>query len=318
MFNSPNVFYSNNPQTIYDNNWLVDLDKVKSLKKHKLCVLDFSSENYGIGDWIYEIYQTLEQNNVNFILLTHDPKNHLWYPKLLHYSHWYYDSITEFKNSQDHVSNKRKYKWSCMNLTPRPHRIFNFLLLRIKDYYKDGAFTMHREDASRCNRPDDIILNNKHIDEWNSILPTLPPKSDTSSNGRDLNIPQLTDSYIHLVTESTIINKIFVTEKTWKPIASKQLFLIFGNPGIVNYLRNIGVDVFDDVVDHSYDIVEDWENRLKKIHHSLEKLLSMDLENIYNMTNERRQRNFDLFWSEQFATQYKLDLMSKINFYRNI
>jgi hypothetical protein len=126
-------------------------------------------------------------------------------------------------------------------------------------------------------------------------------------------LPANTDAYIHLVTETTVIPKIFVSEKTWKPIAAGQLFLIFGNPGIVSYLRNCGVDVFDDIVDHSYDSIVDWQCRLHAIHDQIAYLLNQNLKDIYITTSKRRTENTKKFFAGEFDNQYKQTLLQCIN-----
>jgi hypothetical protein len=112
-----------------------------------------------------------------------------------------------------------------------------------------------------------------------------------------------------------VIPRIFITEKTWKPIAAQQLFLVFGNPGTIHALRQLGVDVFDDIIDHSYDLEADWKLRLDKIYNSLEKLLCQNLNNIYQLTQSRRQHNADLCQSGAFGHRYQTDLQSAIDNY---
>lgn len=48
-------------------------------------------------------------------------------------------------------------------------------------------------------------------------------------------------------------DRLFFTEKSAKPFLMSQIPLFIAAPGYVNQLRNLGFDVFDDIVDHSYD-----------------------------------------------------------------
>jgi hypothetical protein len=110
-----------------------------------------------------------------------------------------------------------------------------------------------------------------------------------------------------------VIPRLFVSEKTWKPIAAEQIFLVFGNPGTIEYLRSQGVDVFDDLIDHRYDSVDDWQQRLHMIHQQLKQLIDRDLEDIYIATLERRQRNSEKFFSGAFDPQYSQTIKQCIN-----
>ncbi|HAW05766.1 MAG TPA: hypothetical protein DCW83_13855 [Saprospirales bacterium] len=57
----------------------------------------------------------------------------------------------------------------------------------------------------------------------------------------------------------------FLSEKAYKPFATGQLFVMHGCVGTVRALRDQGYDVFDDIISHDYDLVEDGIERAKKI-----------------------------------------------------
>jgi hypothetical protein len=48
----------------------------------------------------------------------------------------------------------------------------------------------------------------------------------------------------------------FITEKTWKPIKFGQPFVVIGPAGTLAALRTAGYSVFDDVLDNTYDTIE--------------------------------------------------------------
>jgi hypothetical protein len=159
-----------------------------------------------------------------------------------------------------------------------------------------------------------VILDQTMINEWTQLKVTLPVFVKNNHNpDSEIDTPANTDSYIHLVTETTVKPKIFLSEKTWKPIASEQLFLVFGNVGIISYLRDQGVDVFDDLIDHSYDNEQNWENRLIMIHEQLRKLINMDLEFIYKDTEQRRRNNQQKFFMGEFDKKFYQTIMECIN-----
>jgi hypothetical protein len=45
----------------------------------------------------------------------------------------------------------------------------------------------------------------------------------------------------------------FITEKTFRPIAYGKLFLVIGSPEFEQNLKRMGFDIFDDIIDKSYD-----------------------------------------------------------------
>jgi hypothetical protein len=314
-FNIPDLnkfFYFNDPATIYDRNFhqlnQFDIEKIKELKKYSLVIANLSSEHYG-RDTIDIVYDCFESCNINFILLSHEINDHQRREKLFFYPHWYHWARANFKKTyRINVSTiEKKYNVSCLNAHPRFQRIYNFLILRKKPYFKDWLFSMHQATYAPF-RHDDYTLPPEYVSEWEQIQPTLEAREElvlnTHISSNTLN-PAYTDSYINLVTEVTVIPKIFVSEKTWKPIANAQLFLIIGNPGTVDYLRNAGVDVFDDIIDHAYyDNEPNWEQRIKKVHELLESLTQQDLYTINKHTQDRRIRNAERFFNGEFDTQY--------------
>ncbi len=48
-----------------------------------------------------------------------------------------------------------------------------------------------------------------------------------------------------------------LTEKTLKALGSGLPFVVFGNAGVIGGLRDLGFDVFDDLLDHGYDALAD-------------------------------------------------------------
>jgi hypothetical protein len=111
-------------------------------------------------------------------------------------------------------------------------------------------------------------------------------------------------SYIHITVETLVKDAIFISEKTWKPVGSGQLFCMVGCLGTVSYLRELGVDVFDDIIDHSYDSDPDWVCRINRMHDSLAQLVRQDLSKVYKQTQQRRQQNQKLFFNGKFGMHY--------------
>lgn len=285
-------------------------EKLESLSKYKLVVVNACSEHWGSGGGKVAVEQCVTAN-LNFLVLTHSPHEHLLHPRLLYYPYWYYYSIRHFKKIKTH--GVKKYKLSCLNGSPRPHRISNYLTLLNKSYF-DQIFISFFKTMPEP-RQDDVDLTESEVHEWNIIKKHLPVKKVS----QNINIPAFTESYIHLVTETTVVPNIFITEKTWKPIASGMLFLIFGNPGTVDHLRELGVDVFDDIIDHKYyDNQLDWRMRCKCIHTLIDYLITQDLEKIYKTTHDRRLENQKRFFNGDFDPGYNQEISLQIEKLKNV
>ncbi|MDA9373798.1 hypothetical protein N9R43_00230 [bacterium] len=74
------------------------------------------------------------------------------------------------------------------------------------------------------------------------------------------------------IDPAVAIDAPFLSEKSYKPFLTGQLFLIHGDVGTIAVLREQGYDVFDDVLDHHYDLIQDPILRTRKICEEVERL----------------------------------------------
>jgi hypothetical protein len=82
------------------------------------------------------------------------------------------------------------------------------------------------------------------------------------------------NSYINITTESCYFhNEIHITDKTIKPLYFYQIPLFLASYQHVSYVKNrYGFDVFEDIIDHSYDDEIDNKVRFKKIIKEIDRL----------------------------------------------
>ena len=66
-------------------------------------------------------------------------------------------------------------------------------------------------------------------------------------------------------TDSLSWRNVFITEKSYKTFAWYQFPIWYAVPGLVEKIREQGFDVFDDIIDHSYDYDTDPNTRMDKV-----------------------------------------------------
>lgn len=98
-------------------------------------------------------------------------------------------------------------------------------------------------------------------------------------------------------------NRRFVTEKTMMAIYNKQIPIILSVTNTVEYLRSLGLDMFDDIVDHSYDLEENPEKRIKMVADQIEKICKFDFTNKKHSLNLRLNKNIRI--GDNFFNSYK-------------
>lgn len=294
-----------------DRGWVVpDIERIQSLAANYDFVLaNCSTEHWG-SERDFPLVATLhdllaEHYAKNFVCLCHDPDDELHRPSILYFpffawwrAGWKFDPDAIKKTS-------RTYLVSNLNHNVRDFRIACYLSLKKKKYAEHCMITAYNKSASLDGYDGHFVLTDNEQTEWQNCKQHLPHRIlDNHYPLGDLRHPALSDSYLHLITETTIKDKIFVTEKTWKPIAAGQLFMIWGNQGIVAHLRSLGVDVFDDIIDHNYDLIQDHRTRLNSIMEQLDRLAELDFATIYENTLSRRELNSRKFFANDFVRPY--------------
>ena len=129
-------------------------------------------------------------------------------------------------------------------------------------------------------------------------------------NDIDLSIdhPAYQETYVNLVTETNIRRSTpMLSEKTFKPIVAGQLFILIASPGAVQFLRDIGIDTFDDIIDHYYDTVIDPRSRIDLALDQIDQLDHVDLKSIYDQIKPRLIKNSEYFLSQEFRNQFSLN-----------
>lgn len=121
-------------------------------------------------------------------------------------------------------------------------------------------------------------------------------------NGQDQDIYEkpYNDSKFSLITESNVNNnEQFITEKIWKAIIMKHVFVVYGNYKTLETMQSEGFKTFNSVFDESYDNEIDAATRAWKIIELCKKLKQMDSQELYNKTKEIREHNFKVFFTKE-------------------
>lgn len=217
-----------------------------------------------------------------------------------------YDNFINYNFSET----PKKYKLSCLNGSRWHHRKWTYLQLTRKPYFNELVFSYgNRQDKN----PHDYMNEIQLTSEENNQLIQLPSEvkfiDDDEFIGIDITInhPAYQETYINLVTETNINGSMsMLSEKTFKPIVAGQLFVLIAAPKSIQFLRDIGIDTFDDIIDHSYDTIVDSRLRLETVITQIDYLMTVDLKQLYNQIKPRLQRNSEYFRSKEFRQQFPL------------
>lgn len=204
-----------------------------------------------------------------------------------------------------------------LNNSCRLHRVFLLFELVRRGISLDTCsflFSTGGHSGSKFNKQVyldsvDKLYQNNIIDPLGVLLLhsiELPKNLDYNLNDYSFinnQINQLYKPILNLVTENVMgmtdgdespYGLITFTEKIIKPFIAKQIPLFIALPGLQNELRKLGFDLFDDLINTSYELEKSPTKRIEMIVDELERLLSIDLVDYKNKNQHRFDSNYDL------------------------
>ena len=126
-----------------------------------------------------------------------------------------------------------------------------------------------------------------------------PEDKPKATHSYDLHKLYSSKTCFEIVSETCVAhNKRCVTEKTFKAILSKNVFLLMGNPYSLNLLKSLGFKTFSDIIDESYDEEKIFYKRFLLICKEIKKLCSYEVNKLYNKLeplNEIVEHNYNHF-----------------------
>jgi len=144
----------------------------------------------------------------------------------------------------------------------------------------------------------------------------LPPSLANACASADFDAQDYKSTEIEVVLETLFDDdRLHLTEKSLRPIACAQPFILAGTHGSLEYLRSYGFKTFGDVWDESYDLVEDPAERLTQIAELMKQIANWDSgtrENKLAQARQIAQYNRDLFFSDRFFSTVSNELRDNL------
>jgi hypothetical protein len=114
--------------------------------------------------------------------------------------------------------------------------------------------------------------------------------NDNVSNFKNNLTSSYQNCFVEFINETSCPEKCFLlTEKTLNSVYACNFPIWICSKGTVKFLREIGLDVFDDIIDHSYDNIEDAAERIYKAV-ELNKTFLLDNELVKNKWQQCKSR----------------------------
>jgi hypothetical protein len=209
----------------------------------------------------------------------------------------------------------RSYKYDFLTFNrivnnDRSYRIYFVSLLKEQELVNHGQVSFNIADNQFDDWRDEISdFNSKlseraklHVEKYMVNVNKLIVDSLQVPGSASADIPRNTDAFWHVVTETVFYyDKLHLTEKIFKPIVSKQPFMLLAAPGNLAYLKGYGFKTFDSVIDESYDDIVDNDLRTEAVVRQLHwycNLTPGEKTDVIKQLEPIIQHNFDHFYGE--------------------
>lgn len=204
-----------------------------------------------------------------------------------------------------------KYPFICLNNKNHSHRCALIDELARNNLLDKGIVTWHRfprEQSSKFNYEFKYYDDSLRFidDDFHTILDSfLIPK-------------QYHESFLHVVGEATL-KVTCISEKTWLPILYKKPFVIMGIEGINQKLKELGFELYDEIIDYSFDSEPDMQKRAHAISENVKRISEQNVNDLYQLVKEKTIRNYNNYMRVLHDASYVPDIMKEriLDIYHN-
>jgi hypothetical protein len=222
------------------------------------------------------------------------------------------------------------HHYVCLNRSPRweRYRVVEQLLDRGLESYGKISYGTSVTDLYATGDVDDRSATGKYRDRFPMVIDF---DNVDIEQGYNVDSPAITGALFNIVTESAYElepgttapssqwQQQFptVSEKTWKAFILKQIPIFVAPAGTVAALRTFGFDLFDDVIDHRYDLESDPVLRVNQVADQVERMCQWSMIELIatkNSLRKRFQHNVDQMY--HWRGNHKADTPKFVEYFR--
>ena len=315
------VVLSNIYEGLYMNDFyklIVELKKEFGLKKYQIIVI---TPNFYKGEFENEITIISEP------FLLYDLS--LNYNEITSKDYFVHNYKVELSDTEKYISTKKeKFFLSYNKNATREVRLYFILWLIKKNLINDTLYSLLVKPNLTENDRKNIWFNSEYTEICDLSLYTeefnnLPNKvldwdlDDQSeehikfSNTKFTTSDHYSSTLFSIVTETSFdYESLTLTEKTFKPIANCHPFLIIGDYHSHLKLKDLGFELYDDLINYSFDDIFDPQRRLNRVLSEISRIHSLGEE--YIMEWYKKNINKIEYNRDKFLEYSKKNLFKKV------
>lgn len=313
-YNEENLYYLISPNGAHNEDNL-DLipevyNDVKNGKYKLLYDFSFEGDCRAIGNFVRQMMQHGIENGQYKILISSDKLEGSFPNFVCHFPMFEIKAYYSVLNNHTYNFNiPGRKKFIMLNARPRAHRLYLTYLLNMRGVINDGFCSFPSEESYRDEFDfEEVFSKVEYFDfdidnNWKADLKRKLPLEVDKVNYSDsfsINDTIFYDIYNQIdfavVTESLPDSghgSVFITEKTFKPIANKKPFVILGDKHTLKYLKNLGYRTFDFLIDETYDTL-DYKERIVALADEIKRLCSINFQRYEKQIKEVTEHNYNV------------------------
>ena len=308
---------------------LIQLKNRVGLDNHQICII---TNNANVS--VYEkMIDVIYKPYLLGFLADH-------YKDILHTPIEHNDTIIGLLSADEYInSEKKKFFLSYNKNTTKPFRVQLLLWLMktgiIDDSYvsiliKNQYFDRNQLRSDKDELYDLIAWFNQFEKKGFNILDWDYPnhQNDVFSSLKYTTKSHYADTLFNIITETTCdTNSLNLTEKSFKGIANCHPYLVIGDVNTHKHIKDLGFELYEDLIDYSFDSIDDSEIRLNSALKEVKRIYNIGESGIlewYKKNIDKIEYNKSKFFEYKFSDMIKetiLDLkkqFSSTESYKNI
>jgi hypothetical protein len=249
-----------------------------------------------------------------------DPENViLWNNHVDNMVEPYYDRLLHNLKELDHTTPKPMY-FDALLGQPRLHRDFVYNSIQSQNLQKQILTTYQSRQGA-------LLIDNdfKTNFEWEPDIEMFDSTVTRSTDSvhyqgcqialsRILPIQVYNRTAYSIVAETGRYNQYsFFTEKTAKPMMARRLFVMFSGYKFLQNLQNLGFQTFDNIIDESYDLMYNDNDRWSAAFEQVQRLCKMNQSEVFAKIAPAVEHNYSLVMNTDWKQHLSTQLQQKLN-----
>ena len=222
---------------------------------------------------------------------------------------WFWSYMKyKYLNHNLHIDHtNKKFDMLYLNKFPRKHRTGLYNQIKDNGLLENSLYSFVRlQNPIRLPQEYELPLLGSKDYPWIGL-------------DQDLYEKPYNETKFSLISETNDANgEVFITEKLWKAIICKHVFVVHGNLNYLKTIKDLGFRTFDSLFDESYDSETDKNKRISKIVETCKSLIKKDWQELYQESKDIREHNYKLFFdNNKLRTEINKELSLWLKFVDN-